>query len=279
MKRAFWISAVLCFFCVNSLAAVLYAGVQPLDSGGGFISFSPLADCVFWGFFIAVCVLLMAVFGKRAKSRTLAIPGVLRFPAAYLAMTGGLSVLILVMGICQLLDRWSGIHLFVWGYIGLMAVLYIACGFLSGRKWGGPLWSGLLWGCAVTAAFGLIGDDILRWAAAREIVPMAESGGMGTIWTPMGTEALIRYGPLGWLLGRLDLPACVLMSNYDYVQYEESSIFYQAPRDIITMLVCLIPPAMFTVSWLTGRASGLYVERKRSGETSSEGTDSRGAEM
>lgn len=263
MKRAFWISTVLFFFCANSLAAVLYAGVCPLDDGGGFISLSPLVDCAFWGFLIFVCVVLMAVFGSRTKSRTLAVPEALRFPAAYLAMLGGLSVLILVMGMCQMLDQFSVLHLPVWGYIGLMAVIYIACGFLSGRDWGGPLWSGLVWGCALTAALGLMGAELLRWAAAREIVPMAESGAAGSVFVPMGTEALIRRGPLGWLLGRLDLPACVLMGSYEYLQYKEGSAFYGAPRDMVTMLACLIPPALFTISWLAGRAAGLCLERRK----------------
>lgn len=262
MRRAFWISAVLFFVCANSLAAVLYAGVCPLDGGGGFISLSPLADCVFWGFLIAVCAVLTVVCGRKAKPGALAIPGALRFPAAYLAMVGGLSALILVMGMCQLMDRWSGVHLPVWGYIGLMAALYVACGFRAGRDWGGPLWSGLVWGCALTAALGLMGAELLRWAAAREIVPQAEAEAARGVFVPMGTEALIRRGPLGWLLGRLNLPACVLAGNYEYIQYEEGSAFYEAPRDMVTMLVCLLPPALFTLSWLTGRASGLYKGRK-----------------
>lgn len=262
MRRAFWISAVLFFVCVNSLAAVLYAGVCPLDGGGGFISLSPLADCVFWGFLIAVCAVLTVVCGRKAKPGALAIPGALRFPAAYLAMVGGLSALILVMGMCQLMDRWSGVHLPVWGYIGLMAALYVACGFRAGRDWGGPLWSGLVWGCALTAALGLMGAELLRWAAAREIVPQAEAEAARGVFVPMGTEALIRRGPLGCLLGRLNLPACVLAGNYEYIQYEEGSAFYEAPRDMVTMLVCLAPPALFTLSWLTGRVSGLYKGRK-----------------
>lgn len=263
MKRAFWISTVLFFFCANSLAAVLYAGVCPLDDGGGFISLSPFADCVFWGFLIFACAVLMAVFGSRAGSRTLIVPEILRFPAAYLAMLGGLSVLLLVMGMCQLLDRFSVLHLGVGGYIGLMVVVYIVCGFLFGRDWGGPLWSGLVWGCVLTAALGLMGAEILRWAAAREIVPMAESGDMGSVFVAMGTETLIRRGPLGWLLGRLNLPSCVLMDSYEYVQYKEGSAFYGASRDMMTMLVCLIPPALFTVSWLAGRVTGLCLERKK----------------
>lgn len=267
MRRAFWISTVLFFFCANSLAAVLYAGVRALDGGGGFFTLSPFIDCVFWGFLILVCAVLMAVFGSRAKFQTPAVPEALRFPAAYLAMLGGLSVLLLVMGMCRLLDQFSPLHLGVGGYIGLMAAACLACGFLSGRDWGGPLWSGLLWGCALTAAFGLMGGELLRWAAAREIVPMAESGAAGSVFVPMGTESLIRYGPLGWLLGRLDLPACVLMGNYDYAQYQQGNLLYGAPRGLMTMLVCLIPPALFTAGWLAGRVRGLRLCRKKAEQT------------
>lgn len=259
MKRAFWISAMVFFLCVNSLAAVLYAGVRPLDGGGGFISLSPLIDCVFWGVPIAVSALLTCFFGWKARPRLPAIPGALRFPAAYLAMTGGLSVLILVMGMCGLLYRFSAVHLPVWGYIGLMGALYVLCGFRAGQKWGGPLWSAPLWGCALAAAFGLIGSDMLRWAAAREIVPVAVSGELGTV-IPMGTETLIRRGPLGWLLGRLNLPACLLMSNYDYAQYGKEGVFSAMSREMLVMLACLVPPALFTVSWLAGR-----VKRGREG--------------
>ena len=35
--KALWISGIICLASINSLAAVLYAGVPALDSGGGYI--------------------------------------------------------------------------------------------------------------------------------------------------------------------------------------------------------------------------------------------------
>ena len=66
MKR-FWAAVLIFFASVNSLAAVLYAGVESLDDGGGFISFSPLIDCVFWGAIILISGVLALVCWKKFK--------------------------------------------------------------------------------------------------------------------------------------------------------------------------------------------------------------------
>ena len=34
------------------------------------------------------------------------------------------------------------------------AALYLACGFLEGHRWGGPLWTGLAWGLLIAALLG-----------------------------------------------------------------------------------------------------------------------------
>lgn len=111
----FWCSALLALICVNSIGAVLYAGVPMMDDGTGFISLSPLADCIVWGAVLILCLPGIVVPLLLRRVGLPRIPDGLRYPAAYLAALAALSVLVVLMGLAQVLDRFSPVHLPFWG--------------------------------------------------------------------------------------------------------------------------------------------------------------------
>ena len=242
-KGVFWISLILFFVCVNTLAAVLYTGVEALDKGTGFISLSPLADCIFWGS-------LMLIFGAAALLCSLKIkpsipplPRVLRFPAGYLASLAVLSTTVLFMGILQLLDRFSVlIHLPFWGYVLFLAAAYPVCGYISCRRLNGR-WTGALWGLLFAAVFCGMAYAIICEVNAIDAAYLAQmtSGHYGTGYT----ERLMGKA-LGAVLGRINLPACVLMGNYEYAYYDG---VHTVPRDLMAYLVCACPPILFSLGW------------------------------
>lgn len=144
--KEFWGAITIFFLSINTLAAVLYAGVEPLDDGSGFISLSPFVDCVFWGAIILISGVIVLVWWRLFKPTMPTIPGALRFPAAYLATLAVLSLLVVLMGILQLLDKYSDFfHLPFGGYVLFLVIAYPVFGYMTGRKLKGR-WIDLLWG-------------------------------------------------------------------------------------------------------------------------------------
>lgn len=245
----FWCSALLALVCVNSIGAVLYAGVPMMDDGSGFISLSPLADCIVWGGVLILCLpgILVPLVLRRVEMPR--IPGGLRYPAAYLAALAALSVLVVLLGLTQVLDRHSPVHLPFWGYVGLLAVLYPVCGFCGGRLLGGKLRWALIWGVGIAVLFVVLGAVCVGQADARDAALMVQYPNL-----IVGYTANLMDSSIGAFLGRLNLPASVLMGNYDYAYYDNLGGVHHFPREAMMYAVCLLPPLLFFCGWLAGHA-------------------------
>ena len=244
--KSFWVSVTVCFLSVNTLAAVLYAGVEALDGGGGFISLSPLIDCVFWGAIILIFGIVALVCWRMFRPTMPTIPDMLRFPAAYLATLAILSLVVLLMGVLQLLYRHSDfVHLPFWGYVLFLVIVYPVFGYITGQKLKG-CWADLLWGVLIAALLFGIGAALIRQINMQEAYWQAQIT-EGT-YIPGYTSGLMRK-PLGGILGRINLPACVLMDNYEYAYYPNLGGVHSIPRDVMTYLVCLCPPILFSSGW------------------------------
>ncbi len=242
MKKAFWILTVLALLAVNTLAAVLYAGVPALDSGTGFISFSPFVDIVWWGGVILLTGVPALVLGVRSR------PALPRFPrwiapaAAFLALQGALSLAILMLGPVFLEDAFWIPPIPFWSYAAGLSVLYLAAGALWTGRWGGALGWTLLWCAAFTALFLVLGlgelERIVQMEEEfRRMEPEAELISAGA--------HMVMNSTRGAVLGRLDLPACVLIACY----YEEGKAL---GRWTITALACLLPGVCLGAGSLCG---------------------------
>lgn len=248
MKR-FWISAVVFFAAINTLTAVLYAEIPAINNGSGFISFSPFADCVFWGVIIAVAGLIMLISFRASRPRVPQLPQSLHFPAAYIATLALMSVLILLMGMCQLLYEFSPIHLPLLVYASIIVLLYLVCGIFAGSKYSGSIWCGLLWGFCIAVLLVSIGSILLQRIQIED-APwqlQIENGSYGP-----GYTGRLMNTSLGGVLGRINLPACVVMGNYEYAYYDNLGGCHHIPLSVMTILVCLLPPMLFTAGWLVG---------------------------
>lgn len=159
-QRIFWGAVLIGLICVNTLAAVLYANVTPMDRGG-FISLSPLIDCVFLGGIIAVCALAAFLTRKRRFDRPLTIPDVFHFPLAWLGVLAGFSVVILILGRFDLLYAYGRFQIPMWLYLILTVSGYLAGGFLFGRKDTSRFYWGFLWAVLLTALLGYMDGDVL----------------------------------------------------------------------------------------------------------------------
>ena len=259
--NAIWAFGIVFLVSVNSLAAVLYAGVPAIDDGGGFITLSPLVDCILGGGIIVVSGIVTLVLlrrywaaGKRCPPK---IPMLLRFPAAYLAALAGLSIVVLLLGIVGAFDRFDAIHLPFWGYISLMALLYLVCGFFWGKLCYAPAWTGIFWGICIAGLLGAMGARLLHDANARDAYWQAQSVG---IYIPSYTESLMDSA-IGAVLGRVNLPGCVIMDTYAYARFENLGGCHTFSRDTVTIWVCLCPPILFTISWLLGRLRPFAMKR------------------
>ena len=249
--KGFWQSITIFFLSVNTLAAVLYAGVESLDDGSGFISFSPFIDCVFWGAIILVSGVIAFVCWRMFKPTIPTIPGLLRFPAAYLVTLAVLSLMVLLMGVLQLLYPYSDyVHLPFWGYVLFLVIVYPVFGYMTGLKLKGR-WADLLWGVLIAALLCGIGAELIRQVNAQDIRPWHDQMTQMTAssYSSGYTSRLMRR-TLGGLLGRINLPACVLMDNYEYAYYPNLGGAHRIPRDVMTYLVCLCPPILFSVGWI-----------------------------
>jgi len=260
--RALWIFTIICIASINTLAAVLYAGVPALDGGGGFISLSPLVDCIFWGAIIVVSgIVALVLLRKNWRLGRLCppqIPPLLRFPAAYLAALGDLSIVAMLLGIAGVFDRYNAIHLPFWGYIVLIALLYLIFGFLWGKLYPAPAWTGGFWGVCLMVLLGAMGAVLLHEANVQDAPWQAQIAAGSYI--PVYTGGLMD-STIGAVLGRLNLPACVIMDTYEYARYENLGGCHAFSRDAVTLWVCLCPPILFTISWLLGRFHPFAVKR------------------
>lgn len=247
--KSFWVSISIFFLSVNTLAAVLYAGVEPLDDGSGFISLSPLVDCVFWGFFILLSGAVALVCWRMSKPTVPMIPGALRFPAAYLVSLAMLSLTVLLMGVLQLLDQYSDfVHLPFWGYVLFLVITYPVFGYITGRKLKGR-WADLLWGVLIAVILYGIGAELIRQVNTQDMILLNDQMAASSHYSSGYTSRLMRR-TLGGVLGRINLPACVLMDHYEYAYYPNLGNVHRIPRDVMTYLVCLCPPILFSIGWI-----------------------------
>lgn len=251
MKKRFWMCIILCLVCLNSIAASLYAGVPCLDNGSGFISFPPRIDAMVWGGLALIFAIPALYFWWRDRPGLPSVPRALAFPVSYLAALALLTLLILLMGLFGLVVPFRRFHLPILAYVGLLAVLYPVLGFLGG-KWAGPLKThDLIWAAAITAVLGLMGLTLLSWASVSDVTLAAESL-PGEMVMAMNTQTMMGDSWLGGLLGRVNLPACLLLDTYAYDIPSES---WACPRSPLTELVCLVPPVLYALGWLAGCTS------------------------
>ena len=249
MKQiAFWSAFAVFALCMVSMAAVLYAGT-PEMSGGGFISLSPWIDCAIWGALMAICAIVMLIFRKGAPVDLRWIPQAMRYPVAYLLNLLGLTAVVLAMGVLQILDKFSPVHLPFYGYVGFLIIAYGLTGFLWGRFWGGTVKSSVISWAVITAVLGLLAFWRIqeRW----ELIGSWDNYYYGHIG--FGYTEQIMDSWQGQIMAWLNLPACVLMDNYNYAYYENLGGCHSIPWDVMTYAVCLCPPAVFTLSWLVAR--------------------------
>lgn len=243
-RIAFWISAVIFSFCTISMAGVLYAGTPGMDRGG-FISFSPYIDCVIWGIPMAISGLVALICGIRGKPTLQGVPQSMRYMVAYLVNLACLSLVVLFLGFLQLLYEFSPVHLPIYGYAAFLVIAYIAAGFLWGRFYGGSVTAALISCGILLAVLGVLAFTRLDWIARQM-----------EYWGPN-----IIYGYTDWVMDSvqgqgmawLNLPACVVLGNYEYAYYAALGGCHSIPREVMTWMVTLCPAVLFTASWLMGR--------------------------
>lgn len=248
-KTVFWVALVLVCFCMISMAAVLYAGTPEMSSGG-FISLSPWIDCAVWGVLMAISGIVMLICRKGAKGDMQRIPQALRYPVAYLANLVGLTAVVMVMGMLWLLYPYNNpVHLPFYGYVAFLVIAYAATGFLWGRFYGGAVKFAVISWTVITAVLGILAFWRIqeRW----EFIGSWDRYFNGHIG--FGYTERVMDSWQGQLIAWLNLPACVVMGNYEYAYYKNLGGCHSIPWDVMTYLVCLCPPAVFTLSWLAGR--------------------------
>lgn len=247
-KKIFWTAFAVFTVCMTQVAAVLYAGTPEMFDGG-FLSFSPWLDTAVWGAPMVIAGIVMICCEPR-KHLNIQLPQALEYPAAYVFTQVILTGVVLVMGLCRILDEFSPIHLPIYGYAILLCGAYLAAGFLWGRRCGGSVPSALI-------CFGVLVAVMSLLAGTR----LAEIGEEIAYWTsqyPAGT-IFFRYtdGVMdtwqGQGLALLNLPACVLMGNYAYAHSDIPGMGHEIPREVMTWLVTLVPVTLFTGAWLVGR--------------------------
>lgn len=233
----FLISMTAFFLGVNNIGAVLYAEVPALDTGGGFISLSPAVDVGFSLFVMLIAALCAALFWKRFRATGLRLaPSPRSFPIAYLLALAGLSLVVDGLGLLGLLYPYSGLLLPMGVYALLLIGLYALAGFLLGRTLYHSIPATLAGAGGITA--GLLG--LGGWALST-VRPMMENN------VAIGYTHQVMNSPAGPLLGRLNLPASVLLGVYEYAYYDG---IHALSIPVLTLLTCLLPPVVFTLGWL-----------------------------
>ena len=252
MKTMF-LCGLIFFFSCNSMAAVLYAGVPALDDGGGFISLSPLVDCIFWGAIAAVSGIIMLVqlvrYWKRGRIALPVIAEPFRFGASYLVTLCDLSLIVLLLGALGLLDRFGfgPLHLPFWGYVALLGVTYLAYGAFFGCLYPARPLMSLFGGALIAVLFALMAHRMLAQQAAEEAYWLTQNVNL----VPAYTEALMDSA-LGAILGRLNLPACVLMDAYAYAYFDNLGGCHHFSREVMAYATSIAPPVVFTGGYIAG---------------------------
>ncbi len=268
MKRS-WISLAVCLFCLSNIGAVLYAGAEGIDGGGGWISFSPGVDVLFWGTLAVLSGGLSAIFFAVCRPGIPNVPEHLQFPAAYLAALGILTVLTVLLGACGLFPGYDSLldlplHIPFWLYAILLGLLYLGTGYWFGSRSSANFRTGLCWGIGITALMALLGIAALlqRWNQLQPVY-----GDMVRQWEEAGlngcgfVDSVMETFP-GAILARINLPASVLLGVYDWDYVDAFRLIECNPADmllwerIITMLISACPTLLFTVGWALGHRKG-----------------------
>lgn len=250
MKRrnaVFCIAFAVFVVCLTQMAAVLYAGTPRMSSGSS-ISFSPFLDVVVWGTPMVAAAIVMACYRPKEPLKDL-VSESLRYPVAYVVTQTILAGVVLMLGMCQILNETSRIHLPLYGYAAILCAAYVAAGFLWGRWFGGKVRIGLLcFGVLLVTMSILAGIRLAE--ISREIAERMERDPLN--WPkalPVYTGWVMSCGEGQWL-AFLNLPGCVVLGNYEYAFYDQ---VHSISRDTMTWLVTLVPATLFTGAWLVGR--------------------------
>lgn len=248
MKRVFWIAFAVFAVCMTQVAAVLYAETPEMFDGG-FLSFSPWLDVAVWGTPMVIAGIVMLCCNPR-KHLSNRIPQTLGYPAAYVFTQLILTALVLVMGLCRILDKFSPIHLPIYGYAIFLCGAYLAAGFLWGRRCGGSIPGALVCFGALLAVMGMLAGTRLA-EIAEDIAYWTPKHPPGSIFFRYTDGVMDTWQGQG--LALLNLPGCVLMGNYAYAHSDIPGMGHEIPREVMTWLVTLVPVTLFTGAWFVGR--------------------------
>lgn len=246
--------------CGNALTATILFDL----GGGGFFDFRPALYCFFFG-----SIMLLSGFtavGCRlfVEPTIPRIPDALRYSVGYLVCLGFVSVLVLVMCFFHIFDRDSILHLPFGGYVILLALLYPICGYFIGRKLHGQ-WYDLLWGVIITVILCGICQSLIHQADMEYAQRGAQY--IENYRARSYTRELLYQDP-GKILWYINLPACVLMKQYEYAYiYTQKGGFHDIPRDLMAYLVCACPPMLFSLGW------SIAVIREKFSKKSEKGKD------
>lgn len=247
-KYVFWTSFAVFAVCMTLVAGVLYAET-PEMSDSGFISLSPWIDIALWGTPMLIAGIVMLCCNPR-KHLSIRIPQTLGYPAAYVFTQLILTALVLVMGLCRILDHFSPIGLPIYGYAILLCAAYPAAGFLWGRRCGGSIPAALVCFGVLLAVMGLLAETRLA-EIAEDIAYWSKQHPPGSIF--FGYTDIVMDSWQGQLLGVLNLPGCVLLGHYERDYYDALGLGHEIPREVMTWLVTLVPVTLYTGAWLVGR--------------------------
>lgn len=245
-NRAFWVFLILFFVGAYNLAAAMWGGVPTLDDGGGFISLSPWIDCAVWGVWMAGFLVPTILYARKRRPHWPELSPFWKPVCGFFAVQSALVLGVLLLGVLGVLYPYGGRFLPLPAYAALLAAACLILSFLWGKK-RRPAVGWLLGWCLILAgvflALGLgrclaLDAQDARWAA--------EYGGSYMA----GYTERVMDSAAGAVLGRLNLPACVVLGNYDVAYYDG---VHTLSRTAITVLCCLCPPVLFTLGALAGR--------------------------
>lgn len=244
--RAFWVFLLLFFVGAYNLAAVLWAGVPAMDDGTGFISVSPFIDCVVWGVWMAGFLIPTIIYARKRRPHWPELSPFWQPVCGFFAVQSALVLGVILLGTLGVLYPYGVRFLPFWGYVALVAAAYLILSFLWGKK-RRPSVGWLLGWCLILAGvFLALGLSRCLELDAKDAQWAAEYGGSYMA----GYTEQVMDSAAGAVLGRLDLPACVVLGTYDVAYYDG---VHAMTRAAITALVCLCPPVLFTLGALTGR--------------------------